>query len=78
MPPSSLHRLHFGDASKVFADALICAFIALTEAISIGTTFATKNGYHINGNQEVSGCLLAQPPAWITVLNKGFASVSVP
>eukprot|EP00243_Klebsormidium_subtile_P004315 TRINITY_DN18285_c0_g1_i1.p1 TRINITY_DN18285_c0_g1~~TRINITY_DN18285_c0_g1_i1.p1 ORF type:complete len:659 (-),score=182.13 TRINITY_DN18285_c0_g1_i1:392-2368(-) len=53
MPPSSAHRLHFGDASKVFADALVCAFIALTEAISIGTTFATKNGYHINGNQEM-------------------------
>jgi hypothetical protein len=53
MPPSSLNRLHFGNTGDVFADAFICAFIALTEAIAIGTTFATKNGYHINGNQEV-------------------------
>jgi high affinity sulfate transporter 1 len=53
MPPSSLNRLHFGNTGDVFADSLICAFIALTEAIAIGTTFATKNGYHINGNQEM-------------------------
>nr|GMD52215.1 low affinity sulfate transporter 3-like [Ipomoea batatas] len=53
--PSSVHSLqfsspHVGEAAKV---GLICAIIALTEAISVGRSFASIKGYHLDGNKEM-------------------------
>ncbi|KAL3619752.1 Low affinity sulfate transporter 3 [Castilleja foliolosa] len=53
--PSSLHQLDFGGpnvgaAAKI---GLICALIALTEAIAVGRSFASIKGYHLDGNKEM-------------------------
>ncbi|KAK7373061.1 hypothetical protein VNO80_06457 [Phaseolus coccineus] len=55
MNPSSLHQLqlhgpHVGQAAKI---GLICAVIALTEAIAVGRSFASIKGYHLDGNKEM-------------------------
>ncbi|GFY85800.1 hypothetical protein Acr_04g0005380 [Actinidia rufa] len=53
--PSSAHQLqfrspHVGQAAKI---GLICAVVALTEAIAVGRSFASIKGYHIDGNKEM-------------------------
>uniref|UniRef100_A0A5B6Z1Y5 Putative low affinity sulfate transporter 3 n=1 Tax=Davidia involucrata TaxID=16924 RepID=A0A5B6Z1Y5_DAVIN len=53
--PSSAHQLqfnspHVGQAAKT---GLICAIIALTEAIAVGRSFASIKGYHLDGNKEM-------------------------
>ncbi|KAI3459995.1 hypothetical protein Pfo_016658 [Paulownia fortunei] len=53
--PSSVHELNFGgphvgEAAKI---GLICALIALTEAIAVGRSFASMKGYHLDGNKEM-------------------------
>ncbi|OIW04471.1 hypothetical protein TanjilG_01644 [Lupinus angustifolius] len=53
--PSSAHLLefhgqHVGQAAKI---GLICAIIALTEAIAVGRSFASIKGYHLDGNKEM-------------------------
>ncbi|RZC85135.1 hypothetical protein C5167_007749 [Papaver somniferum] len=53
--PSSAKELqftgpHVGEAVKT---GLICAIIALTEAIAVGRSFAAIKGYHIDGNKEM-------------------------
>ncbi|GAA0142216.1 transporter [Lithospermum erythrorhizon] len=59
--PSSLHQLqfsspHIGEIAKV---GLICAIIALTEAIAVGRSFASIRGYQLDGNKEMlaMGCM---------------------
>ncbi|XP_073276597.1 low affinity sulfate transporter 3 [Primulina huaijiensis] len=54
--PSSLHQLnfggeHLGESAKI---GLICALIALTEAIAVGRSFATVKGYHLDGDKEMA------------------------
>ncbi|POO04049.1 Low affinity sulfate transporter [Trema orientale] len=41
---------HVGQAAKA---GLICAIIALTEAIAVGRSFASIKGYHLDGNTEM-------------------------
>nr|GLL48055.1 low affinity sulfate transporter 3 [Ipomoea trifida] len=53
--PSSVHDLqfnspHLGESAKI---GLICAIIALTEAISVGRSFASIKGYQLDGNKEM-------------------------
>ncbi|KAL8486991.1 hypothetical protein ACS0TY_023620 [Phlomoides rotata] len=53
--PSSAHQLNFGgphvgEAAKI---GLICALIALSEAIAVGRSFASMKGYHLDGNKEM-------------------------
>ncbi|KAL0284701.1 UNVERIFIED_CONTAM: Low affinity sulfate transporter 3 [Sesamum angustifolium] len=53
--PTSVHQLNFGgphvgEAAKI---GLICALIALTEAIAVGRSFASIKGYHLEGNKEM-------------------------
>ncbi|KAF5955200.1 hypothetical protein HYC85_008056 [Camellia sinensis] len=53
--PISAHQLqlrspHVGQAAKI---GLICAIVALTEAIAVGRSFASIKGYHIDGNKEM-------------------------
>ncbi|CAI9753542.1 unnamed protein product [Fraxinus pennsylvanica] len=53
--PSSVHQLqfgspHVGEAAKI---GLICAIIALTEAIAVGRSFASLKGYQLDGNKEM-------------------------
>lgn len=53
--PSSVHELqfdstHVGEAAKT---GIICAIIALTEAIAVGRSFASIKGYHLDGNKEM-------------------------
>ncbi|KAM7518605.1 hypothetical protein LguiB_017567 [Lonicera macranthoides] len=53
--PSSIHQLqftgpHVGEAAKI---GLICAVVALTEAIAVGRSFAAIKGYHLDGNKEM-------------------------
>ncbi|EXC06696.1 Low affinity sulfate transporter 3 [Morus notabilis] len=53
--PSSLHQLqlkgpHVAQTAKA---GLICAIIALTEAIAVGRSFASIKGYHLDGNTEM-------------------------
>ncbi|KAI3981078.1 hypothetical protein MKX01_032218 [Papaver californicum] len=53
--PSSAKQLqfsgpHVGEAAKT---GLICAIIALTEAVAVGRSFAGIKGYHIDGNKEM-------------------------
>ncbi|XP_057442129.1 low affinity sulfate transporter 3-like [Lotus japonicus] len=59
--PSSTHQLqlhgqHVGETAKI---GLICAVIALTEAIAVGRSFASIKGYHLDGNKEMlaMGCM---------------------
>ncbi|XP_016440527.1 low affinity sulfate transporter 3 [Nicotiana tabacum] len=60
-PPSSVHQLqfkdpHIGEVAKI---GLICAIVALTEAIAVGRSFASIKGYHLDGNKEMTamGCM---------------------
>ncbi|XP_056167185.1 low affinity sulfate transporter 3-like isoform X2 [Syzygium oleosum] len=53
--PSSAHQLqfggpHVGQSAKI---GLICAAVALTEAIAVGRSFASIKGYQIDGNKEM-------------------------
>lgn len=53
--PSSVHRLqfngtHVAEAAKI---GLISAIVALTEAIAVGRSFASINGYHLDGTKEM-------------------------
>ncbi|KAL3845845.1 hypothetical protein ACJIZ3_003248 [Penstemon smallii] len=53
--PISIHQLNFGspyvgEAAKI---GLICALIALTEAIAVGRSLASLKGYHLDGNKEM-------------------------
>ncbi|XP_059286286.1 low affinity sulfate transporter 3-like [Lycium ferocissimum] len=53
--PSSVHQLqfngpHLGEVAKI---GLITALVALTEAIAVGRSFASMNGYHLDGNKEM-------------------------
>ncbi|XP_055820929.1 low affinity sulfate transporter 3-like [Solanum dulcamara] len=53
--PSSVHQLqfngpHLGQVTKI---GLICALVALTEAIAVGRSFASMKGYHLDGNKEM-------------------------
>lgn len=53
--PSSVHELelnraHVAEAAKI---GIICAVIALTEAIAVGRSFASIKGYHLDGNKEM-------------------------
>ncbi|XP_052203005.1 low affinity sulfate transporter 3 [Diospyros lotus] len=53
--PSSADQLQLrspqvGHAAKI---GLICAIVALTEAIAVGRSFASIKGYHIDGNKEM-------------------------
>lgn len=41
---------HVGQTAKI---GLICAIIALTEAIAVGRSFASIKGYHLDGNKEM-------------------------
>ncbi|PHT50741.1 Sulfate transporter 2.1 [Capsicum baccatum] len=59
--PSSLHELqfnspHIGELAKI---GMICAIVALTEAIAVGRSFASIKGYHLDGNKEMvaMGCM---------------------
>ncbi|XP_004490361.1 low affinity sulfate transporter 3-like [Cicer arietinum] len=52
---SSVHQLqfhgqHVGQAVKI---GLVCAVIALTEAMAVGRSFASIKGYHLDGNREM-------------------------
>lgn len=53
--PISAHQLqlagpHVGQSAKI---GLICAVVALTEAIAVGRSFASIKGYQIDGNKEM-------------------------
>ncbi|XP_030545253.1 low affinity sulfate transporter 3-like isoform X2 [Rhodamnia argentea] len=53
--PSSAHELqfggpHVGQSAKI---GLICAVVALAEAIAVGRSFASIKGYQIDGNKEM-------------------------
>ncbi|KAG1342403.1 hypothetical protein COCNU_05G006320 [Cocos nucifera] len=53
--PSSAEQLQFtgqyvAECAKV---GLICAIMALTEAIAVGRSFASIRGYHLDGNKEM-------------------------
>ncbi|CAN4119056.1 unnamed protein product [Withania somnifera] len=55
LSPSSVNRLqfngpHLGEVAKI---GLICALVALTEAIAVGRSFASMKGYHLDGNKEM-------------------------
>lgn len=53
--PSSLHQLQFNSThlGHTVKAGLICAIIALTEAIAVGRSFASVRGYHLDGNKEM-------------------------
>ncbi|XP_042385496.1 low affinity sulfate transporter 3-like [Zingiber officinale] len=53
--PSSVKQIqltgsHVGESAKI---GLICAIIALTEAIAVGRSFAAVKGYQLDGNKEM-------------------------
>ncbi|XP_024968879.1 low affinity sulfate transporter 3-like [Cynara cardunculus var. scolymus] len=53
--PSSVNQLQFNsphlrEAVKI---GLVCAIIALTEAVAVGRSFATIKGYNMDGNKEM-------------------------
>ncbi|KAJ3673766.1 hypothetical protein LUZ60_005758 [Juncus effusus] len=53
--PSSLQKIELkqpflGECAKI---ALVCAVIALTEAIAVGRSFASVKGYQLDGNKEM-------------------------
>ncbi|KAK6277431.1 PREDICTED: sulfate transporter 1.3 isoform X1 [Theobroma cacao] len=53
--PSSVHQIYFsGDyLLKGLKIGVVAGMIALTEAVAIGRTFASKKDYQINGNKEM-------------------------
>ncbi|KAL8172419.1 hypothetical protein V2J09_024223 [Rumex salicifolius] len=59
--PISVNQLHLkgphvGNAMKI---GVICAIVALTEAMAVGRSFASIKGYRIDGNKEMlaMGCM---------------------
>ncbi|KAK8952415.1 Sulfate transporter 2.1 [Platanthera zijinensis] len=53
--PSSVKQLQFtgpfvGESAKI---GVICAVIALTEAVAVGRSFASVRGYQLDGNKEM-------------------------
>ncbi|XP_074578064.1 sulfate transporter 2.1-like [Curcuma longa] len=55
MNPSSIEQIELsgarvGDAAKI---GLVCAIIALTEAVAVGRSFAAVKGYQLDGNKEM-------------------------
>ncbi|GKA47147.1 low affinity sulfate transporter 3-like protein [Tanacetum coccineum] len=53
--PSSINQLqfdspHLRESVKI---GLVCAIIALTEAVAVGRSFATIKGYNMDGNKEM-------------------------
>ncbi|XP_028789049.1 sulfate transporter 2.1-like isoform X1 [Neltuma alba] len=53
--PSSVHLLelnspYIGEVAKI---GLVASVIALTESVSVGRSFASMRGYHIDGNKEM-------------------------
>lgn len=53
--PSSANQLqfrgpHVGESAKI---GLVCAIIALAEAIAVGRSFASVKGYQLDGNKEM-------------------------
>ncbi|KAL9332685.1 hypothetical protein ACSQ67_002295 [Phaseolus vulgaris] len=53
--PISIHQLDFsspyiGEVAKI---ALVVAVVALTESIAVGRSFASINGYQLDGNKEM-------------------------
>ncbi|CAI9116356.1 OLC1v1017478C2 [Oldenlandia corymbosa var. corymbosa] len=61
--PSSVHELLLKSSSSDIGEAakigLICACVALTEAIAVGRSFASIRGYRLDGNKEMlaMGCM---------------------
>ncbi|KAK3007505.1 hypothetical protein RJ639_013407, partial [Escallonia herrerae] len=53
--PSSVHQLQFNGphATELAKTGLIVAVVALAEAVSVGRSFASIKGYHIDGNKEM-------------------------
>ncbi|XP_020595950.1 low affinity sulfate transporter 3-like [Phalaenopsis equestris] len=59
--PSSVKQLQFrgayvGESAKI---GVICAVLALTEAVAVGRSFASVRGYQLDGNKEMvsMGCM---------------------
>jgi len=55
LPPLSLPDFSFHGLSQMLFPALIITMLALTEAVSISRSIATRSGQHIDGNQEFIG-----------------------
>ncbi|XP_047341478.1 low affinity sulfate transporter 3-like [Impatiens glandulifera] len=59
--PSSVHQLQLSSphTAQIAKIGLICAIVALTEAIAVGRSFASIKGYHMDGNKEMvaMGCM---------------------
>ncbi|MBU1666687.1 MAG: SulP family inorganic anion transporter [Gammaproteobacteria bacterium] len=55
LPPLSLPDFSFHAFQNTFFSALAVTVLALTEAVSISRSIATKSEQHINGNQEFIG-----------------------
>ncbi|KAI7749106.1 hypothetical protein M8C21_014263 [Ambrosia artemisiifolia] len=53
--PSSLNQLEFNGPhlGQVAKTGLVCAIIALTEAVAVGRSFASMKGYNLDGNKEM-------------------------
>ncbi|GBG79450.1 hypothetical protein CBR_g29597, partial [Chara braunii] len=56
LPSSSFEHFDWDQTSRALKVAAITAFVALTEAVAIGRTFAIKNNYHIDGSREMTAC----------------------
>ena len=55
LPPLSLPDFSYSTIHKVLFPALVVTMLALTEAVSIGRSIATKSEQRIDGNQEFIG-----------------------
>jgi SulP family sulfate permease len=55
LPPLSAPDLTLENIKNLAPSALAVTLFALTEAVSIGRSLATRGGYRINGNQEFIG-----------------------
>lgn len=55
LPPLSLPDLSFGAVNNMLFPAFIIAALALTEAVAIARSIATKSGQRIDNNQEFVG-----------------------
>eukprot|EP00244_Chara_vulgaris_P012677 TRINITY_DN6809_c0_g2_i1.p1 TRINITY_DN6809_c0_g2~~TRINITY_DN6809_c0_g2_i1.p1 ORF type:complete len:665 (+),score=132.82 TRINITY_DN6809_c0_g2_i1:189-2183(+) len=56
LPPFSLKHFDWDLTGRALKVAVITAFVALTEAVAIGRSFAIKNNYHIDGSREMTAC----------------------
>ena len=59
LPPLSMPDFSYATIHKVLFPALVVTMLALTEAVSIGRSIATKSEQRIDGNQEFIGQGLA-------------------